>query len=76
MSRPAGRTHLPKRTDVVRAGFPVRGPTQTNGIGPIRTPKWVGPVEMPLKPETRPLEEQCFLLTDMFLVLKYVLNKV
>jgi hypothetical protein len=57
-------------------GFPIRGPTQTDRIVPIRTPKWVGPVEMPLKPETRPLEEQRFLLTNMFLVLKYVLNKV
>jgi hypothetical protein len=48
MGRPAGRTHLPKRTGTVRAGFPVRGPTQTDRIRPIRTPKWVGPVEMPL----------------------------
>jgi hypothetical protein len=28
MGRPAGRTHLPKRTGAIRAGFAVRDPTQ------------------------------------------------
>jgi hypothetical protein len=27
--------------------FCVRGPTQTDRFGPFRTPKWVGPLEMP-----------------------------
>jgi hypothetical protein len=30
------------------AGLAVRGPTHTDQIGPIRCPKWVGPLEMPL----------------------------
>jgi hypothetical protein len=29
------------------AELAVRGPTHTNQIGPIRCPKWVGPLEMP-----------------------------
>jgi hypothetical protein len=45
---PAGRTPLPKRTSAVRAGFGVRGPTQTDRFGSLWTPKWVGLVEMPL----------------------------
>jgi hypothetical protein len=31
-----------------KAGLAVRGPTHTDQIGPIRCPKWVGPLEMPL----------------------------
>jgi hypothetical protein len=31
------------------AGLAVRGSTHTNQIGPIRCPKWVSPLEMPLK---------------------------
>jgi hypothetical protein len=47
MGRPAGCTHLPKWTGAVRAGFAVRGLTQTDPFGPLQTPKWVGPLEMP-----------------------------
>jgi hypothetical protein len=31
-----------------KAGLAVRGPIHTDQIGPIRCPKWVGPLEMPL----------------------------
>jgi hypothetical protein len=31
-----------------KAGLAVRGPTHTDQIRPIRYPKWVGPLEMPL----------------------------
>jgi hypothetical protein len=30
-----------------KAGLAVRGPTHMDQIGPIRCPKWVGPLEMP-----------------------------
>jgi hypothetical protein len=55
----------PKRTGAVRVGFDVRGPTQTDRFGPLRAPKWVGPLEMPL-------ELECFKTgtpTDIFVVL-------
>jgi hypothetical protein len=48
LGRPAGRILLPKRTSAVRVGFGVCGPTQTDYFRPLRTPKWVGPLEMPL----------------------------
>jgi hypothetical protein len=36
-----------QQTSAVRTGFGVRGPIQTDQFGPLRTPKWVGPLEMP-----------------------------
>jgi hypothetical protein len=45
----------PTQTDV--RVFHVRGPTQTDRIGQIRTRKWVGPLEMPLDLRTHEGQE-------------------
>jgi hypothetical protein len=49
MGSAAGCTARPKRTEAGREAFSVRSPTQTDRFRRFGCPKWVGPLEMPLR---------------------------
>jgi hypothetical protein len=49
MGSAAGCTARPKRTEAGREAFCVRGATQTDRFRRFGCPKWVGPLEMPLR---------------------------